>query len=173
MPAVAANPDPAQELVARYHGTWDAEVRTLDTAWSKAQTQRWTIANWCSQMREFYACRQTFNGGPPTLTVYSFTPDDATHSSVMLGLDGKVLQSGSLTAHGETLTFPWEATDTDGTRRYFRILNTWRGPDCIDFRKEVSTDGTTWHLIASGLERRAGSPTARGTCNIGDEGDKK
>ncbi|WP_427914809.1 hypothetical protein ACPWT1_07820 [Ramlibacter sp. MMS24-I3-19] len=162
--AAAADADHARELVARYQGTWEADIQSVDSAWSKAGTQRWTIDNWCTPVREFYTCRQRFNDAPPTLTVYSFAQAGGRHSSVLLGLDGKVLQSGPLTAQGETLTFPWEVVDSDGTRTYFRILNAWRGPDCIDFRKEFSTDGASWHLIASDRERRAGVPPVRGSC---------
>lgn len=162
--AAAADTDRARELVARYNGTWEADILSVDTAWSKAGTQHWVIDNWCTPVREFYSCRQRFNDAPPTLAVYSFAQNGGTHSSVLLGLDGKVLQSGSLTAHEDTLTFPWEVVGSAGTRTYFRILNAWRGPDCIDFRKEFSTDGTTWHLMASGRERRTAVPSVRGSC---------
>lgn len=163
--AADAATDRARELIARYRGTWQAEIRTFDTAFSKAGTQSWVIDNLCTAVGEFYACRQRFNGAPPTLTVYSFAQGGGAHSSVMLDLEGKVLQSGSLTAQRETLTFPWEAVDSDGTRHYFRVVNAWRGSDCIDFRKEFSTDATTWHVMASGLERRIDAPGARDTCS--------
>ena len=152
VPASAVSPQGLDKLAA-YSGTWHTEMRRLDTPFSKAGSESATLKNDCWRSAGFYACSQFVNGESKALLVFLYDPAADRYTSHPIPAGGGEVRPGTLIIKGNVWTFPWDDTE-GGKTTHFRVVNTWRSPESIDFRQEYSTDGVHWTLMADGREAR-------------------
>lgn len=151
--ALAGTPQGLDKLAA-YAGSWKTEVKHLDTAYSKAGTEAYTLHNDCWRSAGFYACDQVVDGDSKALLVFLYDAKTDRYSSYPIPTGGAPeVQPGSLMIQGAVWTFPWDETQ-DGKTTHFHVLNTWSSADSIEFRQEYSADGVHWTLMAEGHETR-------------------
>jgi len=160
----AATSVPAQSAAAKgigaiwvYAGTWKIEAENFDTAHSKASHERSTLRNSCWKDGAYVACNQWVDGDSKILLVFTYNDADKTYTSYQIPQGGGAAGAGKLTIEGNVWTFPWEMTES-GVTTYFRVVNTFTGPDHIEYRKEFSTDKTHWTLMAKGTTVRTAGP---------------
>jgi hypothetical protein len=136
-----------------YAGTWKVEFTHLDTPFSKAGKESHTLKNDCWRSGEFYACNQFVDGESKALLVFTYNAKDKSYVSYPIVVGSDAAHAGKLTIKDDVWTFPWEASDK-GKTTHFRVINTFKSAQAIDFRQEYSDDGEHWLLMASGHERR-------------------
>ncbi len=152
----AANSAPVGiDALSAYTGTWNTVIDHVDTAYSKAGHEEATLQNDCWKSGTYLACRQSVNGDPKILLVYSCKPDGQDCISYQIPPDGSQAGSGKVLLHNNTWTFPWTISE-NGKRVYFRVVNVWTSPATIEFRQEFSFDQVHWTAMATGHETRAG-----------------
>lgn len=156
MPA-ANPPDKAGiDAIRAYEGTWDITIDHLDTAQSKASHDKSTLHNDCWKSGGYFACNQYVNGESKVLLVFTYDESKRVYTSYQIPPGGAEPGSGKLIIEGNVWTYPWQV-DEGGKTTYFRVVNTFQGPDTIEFRQEFSTDNSHWTLMAKGLEHKTGA----------------
>ena len=153
MPA-ANPPDKAGiDAIRAYEGTWNITIDHLDTAQSKASHDKSTLHNDCWKSGGYFACNQYVNGESKVLLVFTYDESKRVYTSYQIPPGGAEPGSGKLIIEGDVWTYPWQV-DEGGKTTYFRVVNTFQGPDTIEFRQEFSTDNSHWTLMAKGLEHK-------------------
>ena len=139
------------DALAGYSGSWKIQIDNLDTAHSKAGHEDTSLRNDCWKSGGYFACNQYVNGESKVLIV--FTCDSAGHActSYQVPPDGSEPGSGKLLIDGTTWTFPWEQTE-GGKTTFYRVVNLWKSPTQIEYRREFSTDKVNWTVMARGNE---------------------
>lgn len=140
------------ERLAVYDGTWRLTADQLATPYSKPGHTTTTIANRCTRFEQHLACGQTVDGVAEGMVVFSYDAAAKRYASLPISPDGAG-HPGRLEVAGDRLIFPWD-DDSSGATVHFRVTNDVLGPATIAYRKEYSTDGTTWLPIETGTERR-------------------
>lgn len=151
-PASSAEPQ-GLDLLKAYAGTWKTEIHYLDTPYSKQADTTYALRNDCWRSAAYYACDQFVGGQSKALLVFTWDPKRGYLSYPITPDSGTTLHAGHLVVTGTLWTFPWQVSK-GGKTTYFHVLNTWDGPDQIEFRQEYSTDGTHWQPMAEGRETR-------------------
>ncbi len=141
------------DKIAAYAGTWKIQIQTFDTAHSKAADDNSTLHNDCWRSGEFYACHQIVNGNSAALLVFTYSHKDGDYHSIAIPSGGGEPGSGTLRIAGDTWTYPWQQQDSGQTVQ-FRVVNIFHGPSRIEYRREYSTDGQHWTLMAKGEEQK-------------------
>lgn len=150
--ASAADPQGLDKLAA-YAGSWNTEMRHLDTPFSKAGSEHATLRNDCWRSAGFYACDQFVNGESKAFLVFLYDPAADRYTSYPIFPGAGEVHPGVLIIKGQVWTFPWDNTQ-DGKTTHFRAVNTWTSPDSIEFRQEYSSDGVNWTVMEEGHETR-------------------
>ena len=152
--ATAAAEQPAGlDLLKAYAGEWKTEIEYRDTPFSKHGQTAYALRNDCWRSAGYYACDQFVDGQSKALLVFTWDPQRGYQSYPITPESGDTVHAGQLIITGNVWTFPWQVVK-DGHTTYFHVLNTWDGPDRIEFRQEYSPDGVHWTLIAEGHETR-------------------
>lgn len=151
-PASSAQPQGLDVLKA-YAGTWNAAIHYLDTPYSKQGDSSYQLRNDCWRSAGYYACDQFVGGESKALLVFTWDPKRGYLSYPVTPESGTTLHAGHLVISGALWTFPWQLSKA-GKTTYFHVLNTWDGPDRIEFRQEYSADGVHWQPMAEGHETR-------------------
>ena len=139
------------DAIQAYEGTWKTEMEHFNTPYSKEGKESSTLRNDCWKSVEFYACHQIVNGESKALLVFTYDPKTRTYTSYPIMNDGRAAGHGKLVIEGNVWTYPWEDTE-NGKTTYFRVVNTFTGPNRIEFRQEYSTDDQNWTVMAKGSE---------------------
>jgi hypothetical protein len=150
--AIAAPPTGIEALTA-YAGEWKADITHLDTPFSKAGHETYTLRNDCWLSGTFYACHQYVDGDSKAVIVFAFDAKSNSFSSYPITPGADAVHAGKLLIDGNTWTFPWQTTD-NGKTIWFRVVNVFGGADTIGFRQEYSADQVHWIAMASGHEQR-------------------
>jgi hypothetical protein len=153
--AVAADKPAGIDALRAYEGSWKTSLQFFDTAHSKASTDKSALRNDCWKSGEYFACNQFVNGESKVLLVFTYDAAKNEYSSYQIPQGGGSASSGRLVIEGNRWTFPWQTGEGANTT-WFRVLNTWDGPDKIEFRQEFSTDQVHWTLMGQGETRRSG-----------------
>jgi len=141
------------DVLKAYAGRWKAEIHYLDTPYSKQGDTSYELRNDCWRSADYYACDQFVGGESKALLVFTWDANRGYLSYPITQESGTTLHAGHLIISGALWTFPWQLTKA-GKTTYFHVLNTWSGPDHIEFRQEYSTDGRHWTPMAEGQETR-------------------
>ena len=152
--ASAATPNNAPtgiDALSAYAGTWKTVIDHVDTAYSKASHEESALRNDCWKSGVYLACRQTVDGSPKILLVFTCKPDGRACLSYQIPPDGGQAGSGKVLLENNTWNFPWTISE-DGKTVYFRVVNVWSSPTTIEFRQEYSTDQVHWTAMATGHE---------------------
>ena len=149
-PALAAS-TAGIDAISAYAGTWKSQIESLDTPHSKADHEETSLRNDCWKSGGYFACNQYVNGESKVLIV--FTCDSAGHActSYQVPPDGSEPGSGKLLIDGNTWIFPWQQTE-HGKTTYYRVVNVFKSPTQIEYRREFSPDKTNWTIMARGNE---------------------
>lgn len=154
---VWAQPAPVSKdgiaAIQAYKGTWKLKADTLDTAHSKARHDESEIRNDCWRSGGYYACNQYVDGDSKILLVFTFDSTKNLYTSYLVPADGNAPSSGHLEIQGDTWIYPWESTE-DGKTVYYRVVNVFKSPRLIEYRREFSTDKVNWVVMARGNEVR-------------------
>lgn len=145
------------DVVRAYEGTWDVSIDHLDTAHSKAGSEKSTLRNDCWKSGGYFACNQYVNGDSKVLLVFTYDADKNLYTSYQIPADGRDAGKGTLVIDGKTWTYPWQTGEADKTT-WYRVVNVFSAPDRIEFRQEFSDDNTHWTLMARGTEKRTAKP---------------
>jgi len=153
VPAHAAQ-NSGLDAISAYQGSWSVRIVHHTTKYSRARTDANTVRNECWRSNDFYACHQFVDGKSAALVVYTYDTKARTYAThVIVGGTGPA-SGGVLTIADKTWTYPWQDKDDSGKTIHVRIVNTFRDPNTIAFRQEVSLDNRTWIRTADGVEHR-------------------
>jgi hypothetical protein len=141
------------DVLQSYAGRWKTEIHYLDTPYSKQADTSYELRNDCWRSAGYYACDQFVGGDSKALLVFTWDPKRGYLSYPITPESGVTLHAGHLLISGALWTFPWQVSK-GGKTTYFHVLNTWDGPDHIQFRQEYSSDGKHWQPMAEGHETR-------------------
>ena len=144
-------PSTGIDALSAYAGTWQTAINHIDTPYSKASYEVAVLRNDCWKSGAYLACRQSINGSPKVLLVFTCKPDGQACISYQIPPDGSQAGSGEVRLENNTWTFPWTVSE-DGKTVYFRVVNVWSSPTTIEFRQEYSFDQTHWTSMATGHE---------------------
>jgi len=136
-----------------YKGTWKLRADSLNTAHSKAGHDENEIRNDCWRSGSYYACNQYVDGDSKILLVFTFDAAKKIYTSYLVPADGSAAASGHLEIQGDTWIYPWENNE-DGHTVYYRVVNVFKSPRSIEYRREFSTDKVNWVVMAHGSEVR-------------------
>lgn len=142
-------------VFARYAGTWKTELHHVQTPYSKASNESFTVRNDCWHSEVFYVCDQIIDGTPKALVVFFYNADEHRYGSFPISPSSDSVHPGDVLVQGDTITFPWQIND-NGKTVSMRIVNAFKTPDTIDFRQEYSDDGKDWKVMALGVEHKVG-----------------
>jgi hypothetical protein len=142
------------DAIAAYDGTWHMRIVTKDSAFSKAATEETTLRNACWRNGQYFACNQYVNGESKILIVFTYDQKRGQFTSYQVPADGSPAGSGVLEIQGREWQYPWDET-IDGETVHFRVVNVFEGRTHIFYRREFSTDGTTWTIMATGSETKS------------------
>ncbi len=137
--------------IEAYKGTWKLNSDSLNTAHSKAGHDENVIRNDCWRSGDYFACNQYVDGESKALLVFTFNAAKNIYTSYVVPADGSPASSGHLEIQGDTWIYPWE-TSEEGHTLYFRVVNVFKSPSLIDYRREFSTDKVNWVVMARGTE---------------------
>jgi len=153
--AGAAAPDkPAGiDAIHAYEGMWIVNLQYMETPYSKVSTDKSTLRNECWKNGAYFACNQYVNGESKVLLVFTYDAVKNEYTSYQIPQGGGSPGSGKLLIDGNQWTYPWQTGQGPNTV-WFRVVNTFDGPDKIDFRQEYSTDQAHWTLMGEGKETR-------------------
>lgn len=154
-PSVAATPDRSTGLDAIhvYEGAWNVTLQHFDTPYSKASTERTTLRNECWRTGSYFACNQFVDGQSKVLLVFTYDAGKNEYTSYQIPSDGAAAGAGKLYIQGNRWTYPWQTGQ--GTHvTWFRVVNTFEGPDKINYRQEYSKDQVHWTQMGQGGEIR-------------------
>ena len=149
--ACPASPAQGIDTVSAYAGSWKIQIDTLDTPHSKAAHEETSLRNDCWKSGGYFACNQYVNGESNVLIVFTCDASGRACTSYQVPRDGGQPASGKLLIDGNTWTFPWEQTEA-GKTIYYRVVNVFKSPTQIEYRREFSTDKSTWTVMARGNE---------------------
>lgn len=147
-------PTPQTDAIAvirLYDGTWKLKSDSLDTARSKAGHVENEIRNDCWRSGAYYACNQYVDGDSKILLVFTFDASKNVYTSYLVPADGSPASSGRLEIQGDTWIYPWQITE-GGNVIYYRVVNTFKSPQQIEYRREFSTDKSNWVVTDRGTE---------------------
>lgn len=139
------------DAVSAYAGTWSVIIDHVDTPYSKAGHEESTLRNDCWKSGAYLACRQSVDGSPKILLIFTCKPDGQDCTSYQIPPDGGQAGSGKVLLENNTWTFPW-TTSENGKTVYFRVVNVWPSSTTIEFRQEYSFDQVHWTAMATGHE---------------------
>lgn len=139
-----------------YAGTWKIETENIDSAHSKAGSEKATLRNACWKDGAYLACNQYVDGDSKILLVFTYDAASKSYTSYQIPQGGGAAGKGSLLIDGNVWTFPWQITEGE-TTTYYRVVNTFVSHDRIEFRKEFSADKIHWTLMAKGADTRISS----------------
>ncbi|HET7921419.1 MAG TPA: hypothetical protein VFM15_01540 [Gammaproteobacteria bacterium] len=149
-PRVRAAPNhSALDRIHVYAGSWKTEIEHYATPYSKAGKETGTLRNACWASGDFYACRQIVNGKSGALLVFTCTRNDGLCHSYVVPVNGDPAHNGKLLIKANVWIFPWQYHH-DSKTTFFRVVNTWRSPNLIEYRQEYSPDDVHWTLMARG-----------------------
>jgi hypothetical protein len=137
--------------IRAYEGTWKLKSDTLETPHSKAGHDEKEIRNDCWRSGGYYACNQYVDGDSKILLVFTFDAGKKIYTSYLVPADGRPASSGVLQIQGDTWIFPWENTE-EGHVVYYRVVNVFKSPKLIEYRREFSTDKANWTGMDRGTE---------------------
>ena len=149
-----AQPSPAGDGIAAiqaYRGTWKLKADSIDTAHSKAGHDENEIRNDCWRSGGYYACNQYVDGESKILLVFTFDAGKRIYTSYQIPADGSAASSGLLEIQGDTWIYPWQSTE-DGHPIYYRVVNVFKSPKLIEYRREFSADKVNWVVMSRGSE---------------------
>ncbi len=141
------------DVIRAFAGDWQITIDHLDTARSKAGSEKTALHNDCWKSGAYLACNQYVNGDSKVLLVFTYDPQKNIYTSYQIPQDGSDSGSGKVVIEGNTWTFPWEMKEGDKTT-WFRVVNVWTSPDTIEYRQEFSADNAHWTVMARGSEHR-------------------
>lgn len=141
------------DAIRVYEGSWQITIEHLDTAHSKAGSEKTSLRNDCWKSGGYFACNQYVNGESQVLLVFTYNPAKNVYTSYNIPQGGKDAGVGTLLIDGDTWTYPWESSE-GGKKTWYRVVNVFSGPDRIAFRQEFSEDNVHWTVMARGDERR-------------------
>jgi hypothetical protein len=139
--------------IKAYEGTWKFSSVSLDTPYSKAGKDEKVLRNDCWRSASYYVCNQFVDGVSQLLIVYTYDQQRNVYTSYLVPLDGTAASSGTLEINGDTWTYPWEVTE-NGSKVYVRVVNVFKSPESILYRREFSRDKVNWTVMATGNEVR-------------------
>lgn len=151
-----SQPSPAGDGIAAikaYQGTWKLKADSFDTTHSKARHDENEIRNDCWRSGNYYACNQYVDGESKILLVFTFDADKKIYTSYLIPADGSAASSGTLEIQGDTWMYPWQSTE-DGHTTYYRVVNVFKSPKLIEYRREFSADKVNWVVMSRGSEIR-------------------
>ncbi len=149
--AAMAKPAGGIEAIAAYAGTWKAEITHLDTPYSKASHEAYSLRNDCWRSGEFYACHQFVDEESKAVVVFAYDAKTNAYASYPITPGADSVHAGKLVIDGNTWTFPWQTTE-NGKTMWFRVVNVFTDARTIAFRQEYSSDQTHWVSMATGIE---------------------
>ena len=152
-PAAKPVDDAGIGVFARYAGTWKVELTRVETPYSKPGPESMTVKNDCWLSEVFYVCDQIIDGAPKALIVFFYNAEDKTYGSFPITAASATAHRGEVLVDGKSIVFPWQIND-NGKTVWMRIVNTFTGPDSMDFRQEYSLDGKAFKPISTGVEHR-------------------
>lgn len=150
-----AAPDKAVgiDAIRVYQGTWNVSLQYSETPYSKASTEKNTLRNDCWKSGDYFACNQYVDGQSKVLLVFTYDASKNEYTSYQIPARGAPAGSGKLLIDGNRWTYPWQTGQGTNTT-WFRVVNTFDGPDKIEFRQEYSTDQVHWTQMGQGSETR-------------------
>ena len=152
-PAHAAQSSGLDAIIA-YQGSWSVRIVHHTTKYSRARTDANIVRNECWRSVDYYACHQFVDGKSAALVVYTYDAKARTYATHVIVAGTAPASGGILQIAGNTWTYPWQDKDDSGKTLHVRIVNTFRDPNTIAFRQEVSLDDRTWIRTADGEEHR-------------------
>ncbi len=152
-PAAKPGGDAGVGVFSRYAGTWKVELTRVEPPYSKAGPEAMTVRNDCWRSEVFYVCDQIIDGAPKALVVFFYNAEDKSYGSFPITAASATVHRGEVLVDGKSIVFPWQIND-NGKTVSMRIVNTFTGPDTMDFRQEYSLDGKNWQPISTGVEHK-------------------
>jgi hypothetical protein len=129
-------------------------IYNVETKYSTASHEQKYLRNDCWHSGRYYVCNQYVDGDSKVLLVFTFDAAKQIYTSYQVPLDGSATSSGTLEIRDNTWTYPWEVVG-DGHTVYFRVVNVFKSPAEIDYRREFSTNQLNWVVMARGKEIKA------------------
>ena len=146
-----AKPASGIELIAAYAGIWKADIAHVDTPYSKALHEAYTLRNDCWRSGDFYACHQFVDEESKAVILFGYDAKSNTYATWPISPGADSVHAGKLVIDGNTWTFPWQ-TSENGKTTWFRVVNVFTDPRTIAFRQEYSYDQVHWISMATGIE---------------------
>jgi hypothetical protein len=140
-------------VLQAYEGTWKLVIDNVETTYSKASHEEKLLRNDCWHSGGYYACNQYVDGDSKVLLVFTFDVTKQIYTSYQIPVDGSAASAGSLEIRGDTWTYPWEGVESSHPV-YFHVVNVFKSPAEIEYRREFSTDKMNWVIMAKGKETR-------------------
>ena len=147
------------EVFAKYAGTWKLDMTHVATPYSKPSAETMTVKNDCWHSENFYVCDQIIDGVSKALIVFFYDSVSKRYGSYPLSVGSDTVHPGEVIVDAKSFTFPWQIDD-NGKTIHMRIVNTFTGPDTMDFRHEYSEDGQKWTAMATGIEKKVSANKA-------------
>ncbi|MGF7178997.1 hypothetical protein [Tunturiibacter psychrotolerans] len=140
-------------VLQAYEGSWKLVIDNVATKYSTVSHEEKYLRNDCWHSGSYYACNQYVDGDSKLLLVFTFDATKQIYTSYQVPLDGSAASSGTLEIRDNTWTYPWVIVD-GGHAIYFHVVNVFKSPTEIEYRREFSFDRVNWVVMARGKETK-------------------